>query len=228
VRDFRGYPSVDPLSQNRYASVLEFAKKQPGILAEFNVKWVLPGAHFRHGLQFQFAKMPDPHFTPGLSIWIANDPAPLVMWYGAVTVAKTKVLDAMLEAAHTRAVMEPADFKQVPAWLADAPAAAVPGNLVRYEPDEIVFTVDAPRNGIVVLNELVFPGWEVEIDGEEATPLRANYLLRAVYVTAGHHEITWAFRPPGFRLLLDGYLAALVVMALALRTPRRRQRAGSS
>jgi hypothetical protein len=227
VRDFRGYPSVDPLSQNRYATVLEFARKQPGILPEFNVKWVLPGVHFRHGTQFEFAKMPDSHFTPNGMIYIAKDPAPLVMWYGAVTVAKSKVLDAMLATGRTRAVMEPPDFAHVPAWLADAPDAAAPGEVVRYEPDEIAIAVDAPRNGIVVLNELVFPGWEVEIDGEPATPLRANYLLRAVYVTAGHHEITWTFRPPGFRLLLDGYLAALVVMAIALRK-RRRSPAGSS
>jgi hypothetical protein len=98
---------------------------------------------------------------------------------------------------------------------------AVNGALVSYEPDAIAFTIDAPRDGVVVLNELAFPGWTVEVDGEPGAPVVANYLLRAVHVGPGHHAIRWRFAPPHVRALLDGYLLALAIMLVAAAWPRR-------
>jgi hypothetical protein len=91
----------------------------------------------------------------------------------------------------------------------------VGGALVAYEPDAIAVTVDAPRAGLVVLNELAFPGWTVEVDGEAALALRADYVMRAVYVGPGHHAIRWRFEPPHARALIAGYLLALAVMLAA-------------
>jgi uncharacterized membrane protein YfhO len=93
---------------------------------------------------------------------------------------------------------------------------------VSYEPDEIVFTIAAPRAGLVVLNEIMFPGWRVTVDGKEATPLRANYLLRAVEVGPGTHTITWHFQPQLWRVLVGGYLLALMIMLAAVVVPHRR------
>jgi hypothetical protein len=53
------------------------------------------------------------------------------------------------------------------------------------------------RRAPLALNELAFPGWTVEVDGEPALPLRANYVMRAVYVAPGHHAIRWRFEPRG-------------------------------
>lgn len=43
VRELRGYPAVDPLLHRRYVDVLDAVRRDPAILAELNVRWVLQG-----------------------------------------------------------------------------------------------------------------------------------------------------------------------------------------
>src|SRR5262249_44090043 len=47
VRELRGCPAVDPLLHARYVDVLDHVRRDPEILAELNVRWVLQGLHFR-------------------------------------------------------------------------------------------------------------------------------------------------------------------------------------
>ena len=232
IRDFRGYPAVDPLSQDRYVDVLELARKEPMILADFNVRYVLFGYHFRFAQTASFVHMPSHGFFDRHDgVFEAASPAPLVMWYGSAVVERevAKILPAVRASERRHAVLELEVARRLPFDLALAAPGAEPGGLVAYEPDAIATTVDAPRPGLVVLNELWYPGWTVEVDGEPAELLRANYLLRAVWVGAGHHAITWRFEPPGFRPLLAGYLLALgAIAAAAASALRRRRRAATS
>ena len=234
VRDLRGYPAVDPLSQRRYVDVLDYAKHAPAIITDYNVRWVLQGYHFRFGATASFlpAMLGDAFVARGGGIFEAAHPAPLVAWYGAATfvVAAKEVLPAVRAAqdadgVRRHAILEPDALAADPAVarLAGAEGGSMDGALVSYAPDSIEVSVDAPRDGVVVLNELAFPGWTVELDGGRAKPLRANYLLRAVRVSAGHHTIRWRFSPPSIRLLMIGYLAALAAMLAAAAWPRRRR-----
>jgi hypothetical protein len=235
VRDFRGYPTIDPLSQRRYVEVLDYAKRDPAILTDFNVRWVLQGYHFRFGWGASFVAPlgtgTGAFVSRGDQIFEAAHPAPLVAWYGATTLVAdpAQVLPAVRAieepgGERRRAVIEPAAVLQLPvlARLGFAAPASAAGTLVSYAADDIAVTVDAPGEGVVVLNELAFPGWTVEVDGAPAVALRANYLLRAVYTGPGHHAIRWRFTPPGVRALLDGYLLALALMLVAAGWPRRR------
>jgi hypothetical protein len=234
VRDLRGYPAVDPLSQRRYVDVLDYAKHAPAIVTDYNVRWVLQGSHFRFGGTASFLPTltGDAFVARGDRIFEATHPAPLIVWYGAATfVASDKQVLPAVRAAEDadgvrrRAILEPDAIAAAPAVarLAGAAPASVSGALVAYEPDEIVASVEAPGDGVVVLNELAFPGWTVEVDGARATPLRANYLLRAVQVGAGPHTIRWRFEPPRIHALIIGYLVALAVMLAAAAWPRRRR-----
>jgi len=232
VRDFRGYPAVDPLSNRRYVEVLEYARRDPAILTDFNVRWVLQRPHFRYATTMSFVPqvLGAGFVARGEGIFEARHPAPLVAWYGAVEVVSdpTRVLPALRatcapDGERNRAVIEPAALAAVPALgaLVSAAPGATAGTLVSYAPDEVAVTVEAPREGIVVLNEIAFPGWTVELDGVPATPVVASYLLRAVHVGPGHHAIRWRFDPPGLRRLVDGYLLALAIMLVAAAWPRR-------
>jgi hypothetical protein len=231
IRDFRGYPAVDPISLHRYVDVLDFAARDAGILQDFNVRWLLIKPHFRYANNTSFPRMPHPEFVWRRDFtWEAQHPVPLIQWLGqAVVVPQKQVLQTMRgrvgpNGLRYMAVLEPDDQALLPAssttWvttgdptqLGPAPEP-VEGQLVSYEPDEIRFTVDAPREGLVVLNEIMFPGWQVEVDGHAATPVRANYLLRAVVVPPGHHSITWRFEPTRWRLLFSCYCLALIVIA---------------
>jgi hypothetical protein len=242
VRELRGYPAVDPLIHHRYFDVLDAVRGDPAILAELNVRWVLQGPHFRFGLGGN--RVPPLAGNPayvdrGGGVFEARHPAPLAAWYGEVTrvdnprdvlPAMQAIGDAAAASGGERisAVVEPDAIARLPA-LASL-EAAVPGPatmarvaVVAYEPDAIALAVDAPRPGLVVLAELAFPGWAVEVDGAPAIPLRANYVMRAVYVGAGRHAIRWRFEPPLARALIGGYLLALAVMLAAAVLPRRRR-----
>jgi uncharacterized membrane protein YfhO len=48
---------------------------------------------------------------------------------------------------------------------------------------------------LLVLHDLYYPGWVVEIDGTAAPILRAGLLFRAVAVPAGSHRVTFRFEP---------------------------------
>ena len=81
------------------------------------------------------------------------------------------------------------------AKLTSRPAAASRVGIRHYENTKVVIDVDAAESGFVVLYDVWHPWWTADIDGVEVTILPANVLFRAVQVPAGHHVVTFEFRP---------------------------------
>ena len=49
---------------------------------------------------------------------------------------------------------------------------------------------------MAVFSEVFFPwGWEATVDGEEVPLGRVDYVLRALRLPAGSHEVVMTFRP---------------------------------
>ena len=241
VRDFRGYTGIDPLSQKRYVEILEYARRDVAVLEAYNVRWVLATPHWRSGRSISYAwPLPDRggHFEArGGDLFEARHPAPLAAWYGAIAIVDHGAALAAVRNAEepdgTRrvAIVERGDANVLPADIVARlarPAAGAPPSLAaaldRYEPDRIELRVDAPAEGLLVLNEVSYPGWQVTVDGVAATPVRANYLLRAVVVPAGRHAVRWEFHPTRWRLLATGYLLGLAALVAAWVTARRAAR----
>jgi hypothetical protein len=238
IRDFRGYPAVDPISLHRYVDVLDYAKREPRILTDFNVRYLLIRPHWRYGTATSFPHLPAPGFTadPTLrGLYEADHPAPLIAVYGAVTVIPDHAPDRVLAAvrgvqepdgSRRRAIVEASDAGALPPEATTAAPSFSAGTLESYEPDTIRCTVDTSSAGLAVLNEIEFPGWYVMVDRVRTTDIRVNYLLRGVWVSAGHHEIVWQFSPPHWRFLVGGYAIAWLVILVALvygaRDRRRR------
>jgi hypothetical protein len=74
-------------------------------------------------------------------------------------------------------------------------AIAGTARLVRYANTEVVVEVDAPSGGILVLNDVWHPWWQVTIDGADAEIMRANVIFRAVAVPVGKHTVRFTFEP---------------------------------
>ena len=67
--------------------------------------------------------------------------------------------------------------------------------LDKYQPNQLTYTVQTGKGGVVVFSEIYYPGWTATIDGEEAELGRVNYVLRALNVKPGKHEVVLSFFP---------------------------------
>ena len=67
--------------------------------------------------------------------------------------------------------------------------------LKAYEPNELKYECQSDKGGVVVFSEIYYPGWTATIDGQEAELGRVNYILRALSVKPGKHEIVLTFKP---------------------------------
>ena len=83
--------------------------------------------------------------------------------------------------------------------LGDAVESTVPGDtiaLVQYTPNRLTYDVSTTNGGIGVFSEVYFPwGWHATIDGNPAELGRVNYILRALRIPAGQHQIVMTFDP---------------------------------
>ena len=72
--------------------------------------------------------------------------------------------------------------------------------LTGYAPDVLTYKSQSSSDGTVVFSEIYYPyGWKAYIDGKPAEIFRANYLLRAMNIPAGQHDIRMEFRPDSIR-----------------------------
>ena len=68
--------------------------------------------------------------------------------------------------------------------------------LLSYAPDRLVYKAKCEGEKTAVFSEVYYPyGWNAYIDGQKVEHYRVNYLLRALNVPAGEHEIVFEFRP---------------------------------
>ena len=100
--------------------------------------------------------------------------------------------------------------------------------LTAYEPNKLTYEVNSDKGGIVVFSEIYYPGWTATVDGEEVELGRVNYVLRALQVKPGKHEVMLSFFPKSIdRTETIAYIAygvLLLIMIVGLwQGYRRRQ-----
>lgn len=88
--------------------------------------------------------------------------------------------------------------------------------LTKYEPNNMIYTVNSTKGGVVVFSEVYYPGWTATIDGQPAELGRVNYILRALNVKAGKHEVVLDFHPTSISTTETIAYAALIVLLLAI------------
>ncbi len=108
----------------------------------------------------------------------------------------------------------------------EPPAAEAAPEIVRYEPERVDIKVHAAAPALLVLSDLFYPGWEATVDGRPAKILQANYVMRAVAIPQGEHEVQFLYKPASFRAGIAASAAGCLAVALLilwhLRTRKRR------
>ncbi|MGL5446523.1 MAG: hypothetical protein ACRDBL_04360 [Rhabdaerophilum sp.] len=64
-----------------------------------------------------------------------------------------------------------------------------------YRNTEIIIETDAPRGGVLLLNDVWHPWWFAKADGKNIPVLRANGAFRAVILPPGTRELRFRFQP---------------------------------
>jgi uncharacterized membrane protein YfhO len=90
--------------------------------------------------------------------------------------------------------------------------------MTNYATRKIQYHSSNDREGLAVFSEIYYPaGWKCRIDGKEVDSFRANYVLRAVNVPAGEHDIEWSFEPEIFaQTNLVNYAGSISLLAFSL------------
>ncbi|MDE5773599.1 MAG: YfhO family protein [Muribaculaceae bacterium] len=95
-----------------------------------------------------------------------------------------------------------------------------------YAPNKLTYSADTRRGGIAVFSEIWFPdGWNVTIDGQPAQLGRVNYVLRALRIPAGKHEIVMTFNPKSLEITnaigAGGCILIYLLIIAAVAAPMR-------
>ena len=88
--------------------------------------------------------------------------------------------------------------------------------LLAYEPNQLTYEVSSDKGGVLVFSEVYYPGWTATIDGQPAELGRVNYILRALRVPAGKHQVKLAFFPKSVDTTETIAYVAYVVLLLII------------
>lgn len=87
-----------------------------------------------------------------------------------------------------------------------------------YEPNQLTYEVESANGGVLVFSENYYPEWTATVDGKEVPVGRVNYILRAIQVKPGKHQVVLSFFPKSVnRTETVAYIAfALLVICILL------------
>ncbi|MBC7233004.1 MAG: YfhO family protein [Chloroflexi bacterium] len=104
-------------------------------------------------------------------------------------------------------------------------------HIISYSNNEIQLEASTSLPGYLVMSEVYYPGWHVEVDGQTAQLKRANYAFRAVFLPPGVHQVRFYFQPATWKIGLACSLCtwfALAVLAIRSLVIRWRTRKRAS
>ena len=67
--------------------------------------------------------------------------------------------------------------------------------ITEYEPNRLKYNVNTGKGGVLVFSEIYYPGWTATVDGEPVELGRVDYILRALNIKPGKHEVELSFFP---------------------------------
>ncbi len=84
-----------------------------------------------------------------------------------------------------------------------------------YAPNHICYRFKANSKQMVVFSDIYYqPGWQAYIDGKKAEHFRVDYVLRAMLVPAGTHQIDFKFEPMAFKVTESLSVASMLLFGL--------------
>jgi hypothetical protein len=105
-------------------------------------------------------------------------------------------------------------FKETLGLEQPVPSSNGKVKLVGYEANQLRYEVESKDGGVVVFSDIYYPGWTATVSGQDTPVARANYILRAINVPAGKHEVVMTFDPQTVHTTEAIAYTALILLAL--------------
>ena len=89
--------------------------------------------------------------------------------------------------------------------------------ITSYEPNRLTYEVSSDKGGVLVFSEIYYPGWEAKVDGQPVELGRVDYILRALNIQPGKHEVELSFFPKSVNATETvAYVAYVLLLLLVL------------
>lgn len=88
--------------------------------------------------------------------------------------------------------------------------------LTAYAPNQLRYEVKSATGGVMVFSEIYYPEWTATVDGKPIEIGRADYVLRALKVDKGQHQVVLTFDPKSVKQTETVAYAAYVVLLLVV------------
>ncbi len=72
--------------------------------------------------------------------------------------------------------------------------------------------VEVKKPGLMLVSDLYYPGWKAYLDGDECRMFRADYLVRALLIPAGKHNLRFEYDPASFQIGLCLFILTLATL----------------
>ena len=87
--------------------------------------------------------------------------------------------------------------------------------ITQYAPNRLTYRVESDKGGVLVFSEIYYPEWTATVDGQPVELGRVNYILRAINIKPGQHEVTLTFEPQSVtRTELVAYISYAILLVL--------------
>ena len=102
-------------------------------------------------------------------------------------------------------------------------------NLIAYEPNELKYDVKSAKGGVLVFSEIYYPGWTATVDGQPVDVGRVNYVLRALQLKPGNHQVVLQFMPKSvdttetIAYIAYGVLLLVILLVVYLEWKKRKE-----
>ena len=88
--------------------------------------------------------------------------------------------------------------------------------ITSYEPNRLTYDVNSGKGGVLVFSEIYYPEWMATVDGQPVELGRVDYLLRAIQIQPGKHQVELSFFPKSVSTTETIAYVAIVLLILTL------------
>lgn len=186
----------DLINHYFYAEDSTKSAQIPNILSLLNTKYVVGGTVEQPQIQINPRANGNAWFVSDIKF--VNSPNEEIDEIGSIDTKKTAVIST-----------DDKKYFEGKTIAADSTAFL---DLTKYQANELEFKTQSKTPQLAVLSEIYYPkGWKMFVDEKEVPYIKADYLLRAVYVPAGNHTVKMLFEP---EVITKGKTISLIAFGL--------------